>query len=160
MKFPGMCFGVSVLLACMGCNMKKITYKHVVFDENASLKVIERSQGVEKSSDGKPLLKQVVGLPIHLQVMKSLYKIDVFTPINAEPVVFLDVLSGGGKVFTLKGAHLQPIKANYQYSFLVDGANGAPVQVEILDATGERLGLETLTYKVINRGYTYCLDSL
>jgi len=160
MKFIKSSLIVCFLSINTGCLWTKITYKHVIFDKKEAFSIVDTSRTIEKNSNGEPLKNQIIGLPIHLQLTRSLYILDIFTPINAEPVVFINITSIKQKKLSLSGPYIMFINSAYKFSFLVQEAKGRPIQLEIRDAKGGKVGLETFSYKVIDRGYTYSLDSI
>jgi hypothetical protein len=157
MRLNRILIGIVMPIVFVGCVPWKTTYRHLVFSENPAIQVLERSNTVEKNSKGKPLKGLVTGLPVRSRLVRPTYSIEISTPINAEPVVFLRLEN---KELLLEGAHLKPIQGDFQYSFLVTEAKGAPLQLVIIDRTGNKVGTESLSYTLISRGHTWSIDAL
>lgn len=148
-----------IAMLTSGCILSKVTYKHVVFDENPCLQIVERASGVERNYKGELLKSQKLGLPIRLQLIKPNYKIQIETPINAEPVVFLSISSTDGEVLEIKGHHIKAIDGTDEYSFLVKEAKGISLRMEIKNKSGKEVGIEVLPYKIVDRGHTLNIDA-
>ena len=156
---------VALMLVC-GCRPVLIRYKHVVVAESAKLKVTERS-AESNDSQGKPLSKPRIGLPTKSILTGNGYVVTVYTPVNSLPVVFLKASDERQKVLALRGAHLRQLEKRsglgiegYSHSFIVDEANGAPMEFDVLAEQGTVLSHEKIVYDVISRGYVWAIDAL
>ena len=141
-------------------------YRHACFEEKNGLRVYERS-ATSTDTQGKKLTLARVGLPIKARVSRSAYELSIDTPLNYMPVVFLKALTPDGRQLIVEGPHvivLDPGSGSaiegYQYSFLVEEAQGAPLQITVRDSSGHILGSEVLQYIVRSRGIQYGIESL
>jgi len=144
-----------------GCMPVLIHYKHVVVKESPKLKVVERSTE-SNSSDGSPLSNPKIGLPIKSLLSTSDYIIEIYTPINSIPVVFLKCADAQQQELELRGANLlklDPIN-DYHYSFIVDEAAGKPLDFIVITNDGRLIGHEKVVYELISRGYVWAIDAL
>ncbi|MGD1089978.1 MAG: hypothetical protein ABR955_14835, partial [Verrucomicrobiota bacterium] len=138
-------------------------YKHVVVDESSKLKVTERSTE-SNDSQGKPLFGRMIGLPTKSILTGNGYVVTVSTPVNSIPVVFLKAYDKQRKVLDLRGAHFRVLETSamglegYRYSFIVDEANGAPMEFDVVSEQGVVLGHEKIRYHVVSRGYTWTIE--
>lgn len=159
MKRTAIITNITFALLALGC-AKKITYQHVVFDEKPNLQVLEKSFDTVKRSNGQPVKNQISGLPVHLRLTRENYSIDILTPTNIEPVVFIAVASSENKHLQIVGPHIKAIEGDHPYSFLVREAKSDPLHVEIMDQTGSRVGIEDLPFKLVTRCSFYVIDAL
>jgi len=141
-----------------------IRYKHVVVDESSQLKVTERSTE-SNDSQGKPLSWRRIGLPTKSILTGSGYIVIVDTPVNSMPVVFLKANDEQKKLLNLRGAHFRVLDKTsamgpegYRYSFIVDEANGDPMEFDVVSAQGVIFGHEKIRYHVVSRGYAWAID--
>jgi hypothetical protein len=160
---------VGCLLMFTGCAPYVISYKHVHFKESDRLRVIERSSS-SPDSQGKPVHWAKIGLSTKVQVSGNDYLLDIGIPINALPVVFLNVHDLHGKALMLSGPHIIELKETsgafldgYRFSFLVQEASEQPERaliVTIKDGSGAILGNEVLPYEIRSRGFVYGIEGL
>jgi hypothetical protein len=141
-----------------------ISYKHIVVDENSKLKVTERSTE-SNDSQGKPLFWRKIGLPTKSTLTGSDYIVIADTPVNSMPVVFLKADDKQKKMLDLRGAHFRALDKKsamgldgYRYSFIIDEANGDPMEFDIVSEQGVVLGHEKIKYRVVSRGYAWAID--
>lgn len=153
----GIIFGLGIT----ACAPALISYKHVCFQESDHVRVMERSTD-STDSQNKPVYFPKIGLPTRLRVTNEKYTIDIFTPINPTPVVFLNAINRNGKKLSLRGNNLVELKNQvdkYEYSFFVEDAHGEALTILVLD--GESiLGEEILPYKIRSRGFVVYIDAL
>ncbi|MFP6583575.1 MAG: hypothetical protein VCD00_13615 [Candidatus Hydrogenedentota bacterium] len=83
------------------------------------------------------------------------------------PVVFLRALDKEKHVLDLQGEHLRKIGENsgmslkgYQYSFIVEDADGAPIQFDVIDRQEVVIGHEHVAYDLVSRGFLFVIDAL
>ena len=153
---------LSILLLASGCS--RVSYMHPVVSERNGLRVVERSSE-SKSSEGKPLSGAKLGLPTKSGIQRTEYAIEINTPLNAIPVMFLRARDSAGNDLRLNGAHLCELdkrSAGYldgdRYTFYLDAAKGAPLEFDVITPTGGVLGHEKLEYKLVSRGHIWVLE--
>ena len=155
---------VGVLLFTTGCGW--VRYMHPVVAERNGVRVIDRSRD-STSSQGKPLSGAKIGLPTKSVITRGDYTIEIRTPINPLPVMFLRAHSSKGDELRLKGAHLHELDNRSggwlegdRYTFYLDAAKGAPLQFEVVTPTSALLGREKVEYEMISRGRIWTFDGI
>jgi len=148
-----------LFLAAFACGPYLISYKHVCIDEFPGLSITKFSES-STTPNGAPLHSPKIGLPLEARIDRPNYQILIHTPMNPEPVLFLNTQTHSGSVISITGPNLIRIHDNYQYSFLVGPAKGSPMSLSIYDSQGKLLGTERVTYHVKSRGFTYGIEAI
>ena len=148
-----------LFLVAFACGPYLISYKHVCVEESPVLSIIKISES-STTPNGAPLHSPKIGLPLEARIDRPDYRILIHTPMNPEPVVFLDAQTRSGAVVSITGPNLIRIHNNFQYSFLVGPAKGSPMSLSIYDSQGKLLGTERVNYRVKSRGFTYGIEAI
>ena len=153
---------LGVLLLASGCG--RVSYTHPVVAEGNGLRVVERSSE-SKSSQGKPLSGAKIGLPTKSLIQRVEYAIDIKTPLNAIPVMFLRAHDSAGSDLRLNGAHLHELDKRSagsldgdRYTFYLDAAKGLPLEFDVITPAGTVLGHEKIEYRVVSRGHIWVVE--
>lgn len=151
---------VTILLSSMfSCTPFVKNYQHPCFLEKNGLIIVSRSKN-SYDSQGKNLNNPIIDLPIECTVNRKAYKLYIYTPINTQPVVFINCYDINNKKIIIRGSHIVNAKYQFHYSFMLSEAKGEPVKIEVLDQYGVIIGNEELTYIVKNRGFKIGIDSI
>ena len=143
------------------------TARHVYFESIPGLEIYERS-GVPKDIDRA--LFATRDLPVRYRLRTARYVLELKTPLGAHKtgVLLRAGLPQGGRL-AIQGAHVfesdpailrLQLPDYYPYSFEAEEAQGAPLDVTILDAAGAVIGHEILMYKIRSRGILYGVEGL
>jgi hypothetical protein len=114
--------GAFVFVAA-GCSPYVISYKHVCLAE-------EKGRGLERSTisndpQGNPLLFAEAQMPLTAALKRPAYVVQIHTPQNPMPVVFLSALSPERAVLEIEGAFVRGVHPNavgYTHSFMFEVA--------------------------------------
>ena len=154
---------VALTILLFGCQFKLYRYKHVVVAENSGLEVIERSTE-SNSSQGKPLSWQRTDLPLKSILREQDFVVTVYTPMNPTPEIYFEAETKDEESLDLRGAHLRALTKTrsdgHHYYFVLNDANGDPIEFDVVDENDAVLGHVKITYKVVSRGYEWILDGL
>jgi hypothetical protein len=147
-----------------GCSPYRIDHLHLVFDDTPGLVVVERSTDAV-DSEGKPLKRGRTGFPTKARLERAGYTLQFDIPASSTPMVFLAARSADGAVLAVEGAHLRHVHPDavvlgYEYTFMVEEADGKPLEFVIRGPDGIELGREKLAYRIRSRGVAYGIDSI
>jgi len=155
-----------VVVLLSRCGPTLVNYEHLVVDENSKLEVIERSTA-SNSSQGDPLSGQKTDLPTKCILKGNGYVVTIDIPTNPFPVVFLRIVNENEEELSIRGAYLRDLDESsgagidgFQYSFIVDDADGDAIEFDVLGEQGVVLGHEKISYKVVSRGFAWAIDSI
>lgn len=152
----------ALIPALAGCSPYVISYKHVCLAEENGVAILARSTD-SNDPQGNPLLFAETHLPLRAVLKRPAYVVQIDTPQNPMPVVFLKARSPEGAALDIVGTYVRrthPDAVGYTHSFDVRAADGKPVELQIRDASGQLLGEETLRYEIRVRGIAYGIDSI
>lgn len=144
------------------CAPYRIDHRHLVLDETPGLIVLERStEAVD--SQGQPLKSGRTGFPLEATLQRERYAVHFDIPASSTPMIFFSARAADGTLLDLEGAYVRRVHPDaevlgYQYSFLLDDADGKPLEFVIRTADGKELARERLTYKIRSRGRAYGIE--
>jgi len=153
--------GAFVFVAA-GCSPYVISYKHVCLAEENGVEILERST-ISDDPQGNPLLFAEAQMPLRAVLKRPAYVVQIDTPQNPMPVVFLNARSPEGAVLEIEGAYVRrvhPDAVGYTHSFYVRETDGKPLEFLIRDGSGQLLGQESLRYEVRSRGIAYGVEGI
>ncbi len=162
MRGKALILGVVLCMLLGACSPFVMSYDHVCFEEANGLVILERSAS-STDSQGKPLRFAKTRLPLKAQLRRDDYLVEIDTPANPMPVVFLNVRTLRGERLKLRGGNIHlvyPTVNDYSHSFHVHEACGEPLTFEVLDSSGRVLGHERLEYRVRTRGFSYGIEAI
>ncbi|WP_306600410.1 hypothetical protein [Geothrix sp. 21YS21S-2] len=148
---------VASILIVGSCAPYADSRKHVWIQETSALTVTKRS-GEAENRKGFAFAKG--NLPIEAEFRGNGFKVVISTPVNPEPVVFLEVKTAHGEPGMLSGPHLIAVQPNFHFSFLVREAKGEPLAFSVFDSRGHMLGSATIRYRMRSRGLSYGIEAI
>ncbi|HEY6124033.1 MAG TPA: hypothetical protein VIV63_05235 [Steroidobacteraceae bacterium] len=153
---------VSGAVLLTACAPYRIDHRHLVLDETPGLVVLERST-TAVDSQGEPLKSGKVGFPTEVVLKRERYDVLIELSPSSVPMLFLSARTAQGTVLNVEGAHVRRVHPDaevlgYQFGFMVEEADGEPLEFVVRAADGTELGRERLTYKIRSRGVAYGIE--
>ena len=148
----------AVLLMLGGCAPYRLEYNHLVLTEVPGLTVLERS--TPASTPEQDLRGARYGLPIRSTLVREAYTLTIYTPLNGElPMLLMGARSRAGEKLAIQGrafttVHPDALVLYPENPFVLrrEFAKGVPLEFEVRDSAGTRLGTEKLEYRIVRRG--------
>jgi hypothetical protein len=149
------------LIACVGiggCAPYRIDHRHLVLEPMPGLEVHRRSTPAD--SPGEELRRPRYGLPLECTLRRDRYTVVLSMPLGmTTPMLFVGAHTPLDETLVVEGAHLRGVhpdareaNADHPYTFMVEEAEGKPLQITIRERDGTLVGRETLRYRIVSRG--------
>lgn len=138
------------------CAPYVIRHKHVLIDETATLKVVERS-AEKKDINGEPLSAATIDQPVKYIITRLNYVVTIRTPIanTSAPGIRLVAENEKKERLIIRGPHILELPRGiewHDYVFSPQKAEGAALEFDVVSEQGEILGHEKINYKLITHG--------
>jgi hypothetical protein len=149
------------------CTPRFIVYLHICLEEDGRVKIVERSSE-SLDSQGKPLLFAKTGLPTRSKIEGVGYTVEIMTPLNATPVMFIKAVSETGQNLVISGTDIMQLDpksgmarlGHLEYSYKVGDKRSGTVDIDISNLSGQKVGHERMNYTVRSRGRRIAIDAL